>query len=119
MGSTPTSPIRLCTQAATRADCKSAAIGFGGSSPSATTMKYYAIGIREDSTHLLRDNYLNEKREAVSGVLFFKKKPDAEAECESMNRLRKSMKLEECYSVVRVEEEECGAYGKIVDGKQG
>lgn len=28
--------VRLCTQAATRADCKSADIVFGGSSPSAT-----------------------------------------------------------------------------------
>jgi len=82
-------------------------------------MKYWAIGIRGDSTHLLRDNYLNQSGEAVSGILFFKKKPDAEGESESMNRLRKGMKLEECYSVVRVEEEECGTYGKIIDGKQG
>jgi hypothetical protein len=81
-------------------------------------MKYYAIAIRGDESHLLRDNFLNEKKEPTSGILFFKKKPDAEAECDGMNRLRKSMKLEECYSVVRVEED-CGIYGKIVDGKQG
>ena len=117
VGSTPTSPIRLCTQAATRADCKSAAIGFGGSSPSATIMKYYAIAIRGDDSHLLRDNFLDESGTLHSGILFFKKKPDAEAECTDINRVRKSMKLEECYSVVRVEED-CGIYGKIVDGKQ-
>jgi hypothetical protein len=93
------------------------AFAYEGSSPSATTMKYYAIAIRGDESHLLRDNFLDESGTLHSGILFFKKKPDAEAECTDINRVRKSMKLEECYSVVRVEED-CGIYGKIVDGKQ-
>ena len=82
-------------------------------------MKYYAIAVGNKDDLLLRDNYLNEKKEPISGVLFFKKKDNAEAECISMNKLRKGMKLTECYTVARVDESECGIYGKIVDGKQG
>jgi hypothetical protein len=82
-------------------------------------MKYYAIAVGKTNESLLRDNYLNEKKEPISGVLFFKKKENAEIECISMNKLRKGMKLTECYSVARVDESECGIYGKIVDGKQG
>lgn len=81
-------------------------------------MKYYAVAVG-NKDDLLRDNYLNEKKEPISGVLFFKKKENAEIECISMNKLRKGMKLTECYSVARVDESECGIYGKIVDGKQG
>ena len=82
-------------------------------------MKYYAIAVGNKDDLLLRDNYLNEKKEPISGVLFFKKKENAEDECVSMNKLRKGMKLSECYTVARVDESECGSYGKIVDGKQG
>ena len=81
-------------------------------------MKYFAICANGDESHLLRDNFLDESGAFHSGILFFKKKADAQTECDGMNRLRKGMKLSECYSVVRAEDEDCGIYGRIVDGKQ-
>lgn len=81
-------------------------------------MKLFAICTNGDETHLLRDNFLDSGGNHHSGILFFKKKGDAETECDSMNRLRKGMKLSECYSVVKTEDPDTGIYGKIIDGKQ-
>ena len=81
------------------------------------TMKFYAVVSGKECELILRDNYLNEKKELVSGVLLFTKKAEAEAEAAAMNRLRKGMRLPECYSVAKIEEEECGFYGRIIDGK--
>jgi len=85
---------------------------------SATTMKLFAISSNGDEGHLLRDNFLDSAGNLHSGILFFKKKADAETECDSMNRMRKGMKLSECYSVVKTEDPDTGIYGKIIDGKQ-
>lgn len=81
-------------------------------------MKLFAICTHNDETHLLRDNFLDGKGKPHDGILFFKKKADAETECDSMNRLRRGMKLPECYSVVKTEDLDTGIYGKIIDGKQ-
>ena len=60
-------------------------------------MPCYAISIREDKQHLLKDN---------GGFLFFRKKSLADGVCESMNMLRKSMKLDQVYSVCKVDEKD-------------
>ena len=60
-------------------------------------MPCYAISIREDKQHLLKDN---------RGFLFFKKKSLAVEMCEGMNALRKHMKLDQIYSICKVEEKD-------------
>ena len=46
IGSNPIRPVWLCTQAATRRDCKSLVLDFGGSSPSATTSHFSTEVVR-------------------------------------------------------------------------
>ena len=60
-------------------------------------MPCYAISIREDKQHLLKDN---------GGFLFFRKKSLAVEMCEEMNSLRKRMKLDQVYSVCKADEKE-------------
>jgi len=82
-------------------------------------MNLFGISIRGDAENLLRDNYITTDGTPIGGVLLFKKKSSAQEEADSMNRLRKGLKLSECYSVVKVEESNLPTiYGKIVDGKQ-
>lgn len=82
-------------------------------------MSLFGVCINGDPDSLLRDNYLSDGV-PIGGVLLFKRKRDAETEAESMNKLRKGMKLSECYSAVKVEEKNSPPiYGKIIDGKQG
>lgn len=60
-------------------------------------MPCYAISIRGDTEHLLRDG---------KGFLFYRKKSLASDVCEKMNSLRKGMKLEQVYAVCKVDEKE-------------
>ena len=60
-------------------------------------MPCYAISIREDKQHLLKDN---------KGYLFFKKKSLAVDVCEKMNEVRKRMKTDQVYSVCKVDEKD-------------
>jgi hypothetical protein len=69
-------------------------------------MPCYAISIREDKQHLLKDN---------GGVLFFKKKSLAVELCEQMNDLRKEMKLEQVYSVCKVDEKDWKGFPIVYD----
>jgi hypothetical protein len=82
-------------------------------------MSLFGVSVGGDASNLLRDYYLSNGA-PIGGVLLFKRKRDAEAEAESMNKMRKGMKLSECYSAVKVEEGDIPPiYGKIIDGKQG
>ncbi len=69
-------------------------------------MPCYAISIREDKEHLLRDG---------GGFLFFKKKNLAIQMCDSMNALRKSMKMEQVYSVCKIDEKDWKSFPVIYD----
>lgn len=60
-------------------------------------MPCYAISIREDKQHLLKDN---------GGLLFFRKKSLAVDMCEGMNMIRKKMKLDQVYSVCKIDEKD-------------
>ena len=60
-------------------------------------MPCYAISIREDKQHLLKDN---------GGYLFFRKKSLAVDVCEKMNEVRKRMKIDQVYSVCKVDEKD-------------
>jgi hypothetical protein len=69
-------------------------------------MPCYAISIREDKQHLLKDN---------GGFLFFKKKSLALEVCDSMNTLRKGMKLDQVYSVCKIDEKDWKDYPIVYD----
>ena len=69
-------------------------------------MPCYAISIREDKEHLLKDS---------GGFLFFKKKNLATEVCDSMNILRKSMKLDQVYSVCKVDEKDWKGFPIVYD----
>lgn len=69
-------------------------------------MPCYAISIREDKEHLLKDN---------GGFLFFKKKSLAVEMCDSMNTLRKGMKLDQVYSVCKVDEKDWKGFPIVYD----
>ncbi len=64
-------------------------------------MPCYAISIREDTQHLLKDG---------GGYLFYRKKSLAVEVCDEMNALRKGMKLEQVYSVCKVDEKDWKGY---------
>jgi hypothetical protein len=83
-------------------------------------MKYFAICVSENKEHLLHDYYLDEKKKPTKGVLLFKRKGNAQNECDAVNKIRRSMKLPECYSVVSVSDEDIkdNPYGVILDGRQ-
>jgi hypothetical protein len=69
-------------------------------------MPCYAISIREDKQHLLKDN---------GGYLFYRKKSLAVKVCDEMNAMRKAMKVEQVYSVCKVDEKEWRGYPLIYD----
>lgn len=69
-------------------------------------MPCYAISIREDKEHLLKDS---------GGFLFFKKKNLATEVCDSMNILRKGMKLDQVYSVCKVDEKHWKEFQIVYD----
>jgi hypothetical protein len=69
-------------------------------------MPCYAISIREDKQHLLKDN---------GGFLFFKKKSLALEVCDSMNTLRKGMKLDQVYSVCKIDEKDWKGFPIVYD----
>ena len=69
-------------------------------------MPCYAIAIREDNQHLLKDN---------GSYLFYTKKSLATDVCDSMNILRKGLKLEQVYSVCKVNEQDWKKVPTIYD----
>ena len=69
-------------------------------------MPCYAISIHEDKEHLLKDS---------GCFLFFKKKSLAVEVCDSMNILRKGMKLDQVYSVCKVDEKDWKGFPIIYD----
>jgi len=73
-------------------------------------------GIKTDSDLFVVDNFKDSKDEPIKGVLVFKKKTDAVTECESLNKLRVSMKLKQCYSVSKILSDDVPSYGLIMDG---
>ena len=73
-------------------------------------------GIITDSDLFVVDNFKDSKGEPIKGVLVFKKKTNAVTECESLNKLRVSMKLKQCYSVSKISSDDIPSYGLIIDG---
>ena len=71
-------------------------------------MPYYAISIREEQDHLLKDQ---------GKLLFFKKKSLALEMCEYMNAVRKRMKIEQVYSVCKVNEKDWKGFEIEYDNK--
>ena len=72
-------------------------------------MPCYAISIREEQDHLLRDQ---------GKLLFFKKKSLALEMCEYMNTIRKRMKIEQVYSVCKVNEKDWKGFEIEYDSKE-
>jgi hypothetical protein len=78
-------------------------------------MKYYAIALSKDPNNLLKHNFLDKRGVPHAGILFYSKKSIAVSCCEEMNDLRKGMKLDQIYSVCRVEDKDWKEYQKIID----
>jgi hypothetical protein len=78
-------------------------------------MKYYAIALSKDPNNLLKHNFLDKRGVPHAGILFYSKKSNAVSCCEEMNDLRKGMKLDQMYSVCRVEDKDWKEYQKIID----
>jgi|LauGreDrversion4_2_1035121.scaffolds.fasta_scaffold480192_1 hypothetical protein len=72
-------------------------------------MPCYAISIREDQDHLLKDQ---------GKLLFFKKKSLALEMCEYMNAVRKRMKTDQVYSVCKVNEKDWKGFEVEYDSKE-
>ena len=84
--------------------------------PFCGTLQGMAYGIITDTDIFVIDNMLDSSNEPRKGVLVYKKKTDALAECMCLNKLRQGMKLKQCYSVSKVKDEDIPAYGVIFDG---
>ena len=80
-------------------------------------MKYYAVCIDKKEDHILKDSVFT-KNGSETGMLVFKKKSDAVDLAEEMNLLRKGMKLEQVYSVCRVNTDDWEGHHFIVDHKE-
>ena len=80
-------------------------------------MKYYAVCIGKKEDHILKDSVFT-KNGSETGMLVFKKKSDAVDLAEEMNLLRKGMKLEQVYSVCRVNTDDWEGHHFIVDHKE-
>jgi hypothetical protein len=78
-------------------------------------MKYYAICIRDEQDHFLKDHITGED---AAGFLVFRKKTDAAALADEMNDLRKGMKIEQVYSVCRFDSDDWKGHHLIVDHKE-
>lgn len=73
-------------------------------------------GIITKSKHFVVDNMKDSSGEPRKGVLVYKKKSKALEDAEELNKLRKSIKLTQCYSVEKITPEDVPEIGIIVDG---
>jgi hypothetical protein len=81
-------------------------------------MQYYAVSLNKDKSNLLKHNFLDEYGRPHAGILFYSKKSKAVECCDEMNDLRKGMKLDQIYSVCKVDNKEWKEYPQIVDVKE-
>lgn len=73
-------------------------------------------GIITDTNHFVSDNLVDSSGEPRKGLLLFKKKSNAVKEAESLNEIRKRMKISQCYSVQKATPEDIPECGVILDG---
>ena len=73
-------------------------------------------GIITETNQFVSDNLVDSSGEPRKGLLVFKKKSNAVTEAESLNEIRKRMKISHCYSVQTATPEDVPECGIILDG---
>jgi len=73
-------------------------------------------GIITETNQFVSDNLVDSSGEPRKGLLVFKKKSNAVTESESLNEIRKRMKISQCYSVQKATPEDVPECGIILDG---
>jgi hypothetical protein len=73
-------------------------------------------GIITETNQCVSDNVVDSSGEPRKGLLVFKKKSNAVTEAESLNEIRKRMKISHCYSVQKATPEDVPDCGIILDG---
>ena len=73
-------------------------------------------GIITETNQFVSDNLVDSSGEPRKGFLAFKKKTNAVTDAQELNELRKRMKASQCYSVQKIDPEDVGESGVIVDG---
>jgi len=69
-----------------------------------------------ETNQFVSDNLVDSSGEPRKGLLVFKKKSNAVTEAESLNEIRKRMKISHCYSVQKATPEDVPECGIILDG---
>jgi hypothetical protein len=72
-------------------------------------------GIVTSTDNYVCDNTKDPSGEPRKGVLLFKKKTNAVDECESLNKIRASMKITQCYSVAKFDPTVAPEFGFILE----